>query len=105
MINFRDLIPWPRATDYQNSDYQKLSEEFYQEYQQEKQERQAMAKDTKFEFSFSVGPSISFDDGAAITFKQTGGLTTTVELGYKHVRTLVNLLETVMESVGEDHEQ
>ena len=92
MFNFRDLIPWPRATDYQ-----KMSEDIYQGY---KQEKQVMTNNTN-DFSFSVGPSISFDDGAAITFKQTGGLTTTAELGYNHVRTLIKLLETVVDSVEE----
>jgi hypothetical protein len=92
MFNFRDLIPWPRATEYQ-----KISEDIYQDY---KQEKQAMTNNTN-DFSFSVGPSISFDDGAAITFKQTGGLTTTAELGYNHVRTLIKLLETVVDSVEE----
>jgi hypothetical protein len=95
MFNFRDLIPWPRATDYQ-----KMSEEIYQARQQEKQAMTNNTNNTN-DFSFSVGPSISFDDGAAITFKQTGGLTTTAELGYNHVRTLIKLLETVVDSVEE----
>ena len=94
MFNFRDLIPWPRATDYQ-----KLSEDMYQAYKQEK----IMANKVG-DFSYSVGPSVSFADGASITFKQTGGLTTTVELGYKHVQSLIGLLETVLAHSGEPNE-
>lgn len=94
MFNFRDMIPWAQPTDYQ-----KLSEDLYQAYKQEK----AMAKKLG-EFSFSVGPSISFDDGAAITFKQSGGLTTTVEIGHKYVRTLIDLLETVIQHSGDSDE-
>lgn len=100
MFNFRDMIPWPRATDYK-----KLSEEMYEVGQQIKQEQKArtMANDIN-EFSFSVGPSFSFTEGAAITFKQDGGLTTTVEMGYKNVRTLIDLLETVIQHSGDSNE-
>jgi len=88
-VNFRDLIPWPRATEYR-----KLSEEMYEVGKQIKQEQKAMKQLN--EFSFSVGPSLSFEDGAAITFQQNNGLSTTFEMGYKNVKTLVDLLETVL---------
>jgi hypothetical protein len=97
MFNFRNIIPWPRATDYQ-----KLSEELYEVGQHIKQE-EIMANKLG-EFSYSVGPSVSFADGASITFKQTGGLTTTVELGHKHVQSLIGLLETVLAHSGEPNE-
>lgn len=96
MFNFRDLIPWPRAVSYQ-----KLSEEMWEVSQVIKKEKQVSKLN---DFSFSVGPSFSFEDGVAITFKQDGGLSTTVEMGYIHARTLVDLIETVIQDSGEQDE-
>ncbi len=55
-------------------------------------------------FSFSVGPSFSFNDGAAITFKDSNGMSTTVEMGCESVEILIGLLKTVVDFVGVNDE-
>ena len=96
MFNFRDLIPWPRATDWQQ-----VSTDLYRLHQQQQKEM-SMGQSTAV--SYSVGPSTSFDDGAILTFKQGNGTVTTIEMNRKTVQTLISLLETVTEQSGEQDE-
>jgi hypothetical protein len=71
-----------------SSNYHKLSEDIYSS--PNKQENQMNT------FTFSVGPSFSFDNGAAITFKDSSGVGTTVEMGFESVEILISLLQTMM---------
>lgn len=92
MFNFRNLIPWPCATDYQ-----KLSKEMYQVSQQIKQEQRKSTMPNSA--GFTVG--VASDGGAVIVFKGEGGFTTNVELSAYGVRKLIALLEVAIDTEDE----
>jgi hypothetical protein len=96
MFNFRNLIPWPRATDWQQ-----VSTDIYSLHRQQQKEIN-MGQPT--EVSYSVGPSTSYDDGATLNFRHEGGKVTTIEMNLRSVQTLISLLETVTEQSGEQDE-
>ena len=98
MFNFRDLIPWPRATDWQQ-----VSTDIYRLHRQQQKEKEiTMGQPTPV--SYSVGPSTSYDDGATLNFRHEDGKVTTIEMNFRSVQTLISLLETVTEQSGEQHE-
>ncbi len=98
MFNFRGLIPWPRATDWQQ-----VSTDIYSLHRQQQQEKEInMGQST--EVNYSVGPSTSFDDGAILNFRNGNGAVTQIEMNRKSVLTLISLLETVIEFSGEQDE-
>jgi hypothetical protein len=98
MFNFRELIPWPRATDWQQ-----VSTDIYSLHRQQQKEKE-IAVGHPTEVSYSVGPSTSYDDGAILNFRHGNGTMTTIEMNLKSVQTLISLLETVIEQSGEQDE-